>query len=98
MSKEVSEAIHEEEISACWPVIQHLRGDVEPEDFLQRVRKQQHEGYHLMYVKENATNQVESIAGWRSLNKLFGGKVLYIEDLSTLPQGRGKGHTEALLG
>lgn len=38
-----------------------------------------------------------SLAGFRHLTNLYAGPHLYIDDLSTLPSARGKGHAGALL-
>ena len=38
-----------------------------------------------------------SVAGFRFTEHLFGGLSLYIDDLSTLPEHRGKGYAGALL-
>ncbi len=38
-----------------------------------------------------------AVAGFRLLRTLFAGDVLYVDDLSTLPEARGRGHAGALL-
>ena len=94
---EIKEAITDEEIRDCWKAVQALRTHVKEEEYLERVKKQQKEGYHLMYIRDKISTKVESITGWRTLNQLFCGKTLYVDDLSTLPEGRGKGYAGALL-
>lgn len=61
---EILEAITEEEIKDCFPVLKTLRvhfNDIS--DFLRRVLSQQKAGYHLVYLKDN--NMVQAIAGYR---------------------------------
>ena len=37
------------------------------------------------------------MAGFRLIRNLFAGDMLYVDDLSTLPEARGRGHAGALL-
>ena len=41
--------------------------------------------------------QAPAAIGYRIMNLLYSGKTLYIDDLSTLPEGRAKGYAGALL-
>lgn len=60
----VQEALTDEQIAACFPVIQTLRLHFTSEaDFVSRVRRQQQEGYHLVYIKEDGAAQ--ALAGYR---------------------------------
>jgi len=38
-----------------------------------------------------------AVAGFRVIHNLFSGDTLYVDDLSTLPGARGRGHGRALL-
>ena len=38
-----------------------------------------------------------AVAGFRVIHNLFSGDTLYVDDLSTLPDARGRGHGRALL-
>nr|WP_260171819.1 GNAT family N-acetyltransferase [Pedobacter cryoconitis] len=53
------------------------------------------DGFHLIYITDNG--EVAGFAGYRYIQKLFTGKTIYIDDLFTLPQYRGKGYAAALL-
>jgi len=83
------------EIEACYPVFAALRPHVRQEDFLRRVRRQQEQSYRIVALRHEGS--IVSAAGFRSADFLAWGKVLYIDDLTTLPEARGKGFAAALL-
>src|SRR5688572_15970058 len=85
----------DQEIQACFPVIHELRPHLILMNFCEQVKRQQKQGYCLAYFKEN--NEVKSIAGFRIGEFLAWGKILYIDDLATLSNARGKGYARQLL-
>ena len=54
------------------------------------------QGYRLA-ASFDAAEEAQAVCGFRVLTMLYSGRQLYIDDLSTLPQARGKGHARALL-
>jgi GNAT superfamily N-acetyltransferase len=52
-------------------------------------------GYHLIYIEENG--KAVCASGYRFTEHLHWGKAIYIDDLSTLPEGRKKGYARQLL-
>lgn len=87
---EINEAITDDEIVACFPVIMELRPHIKTvEELVQKVQLQREMGYRLMYIKDKETNQIASICGIRITHYLFTGKTVYIDDLCTLPFARG---------
>ncbi|HMX39413.1 MAG TPA: GNAT family N-acetyltransferase [Saprospiraceae bacterium] len=83
------------DILACWPVMHALRPHLHEHEFLPLIRKMMEGGYVLAYVEEEG--QPVAAAGYRYLHKLYDGWQIYIDDLSTLPEHRGKGHASLLL-
>ncbi|MFD4676037.1 GNAT family N-acetyltransferase [Lentzea sp. NPDC058450] len=80
----------------AYEVMRELRPHLtDPDEFVELVRAQRREGYRLVVSYE--ADRVVSLAGFRHLNSLYAGSHLYIDDLSTLPDARGKGHAGALL-
>jgi GNAT superfamily N-acetyltransferase len=56
------------------------------------------EGYRLAGAFEDGTEHAVAVAGFRVMHLLAsGGAVLYVDDLSTLPEARRRGHARALL-
>jgi len=89
----------EKEIEQCWEVVYCLRPHLQKDQYVQQVKEMQQEGYQLLYiaVTEQQTTKVAAIAGFRNMYMLAGGKIIYIDDLSTLPEYRGKGYAGQLL-
>ena len=87
------------EIENCFEVMQVLRPHLLKENFVQQIREMEQEGYRLLYVaiEENKNNRVVAVAGYRNMHMLYCGKIIYIDDLCTLPACRGKGYAGRLL-
>lgn len=84
------------EIAHLFPVIHELRPHLkDAHEFLARVRRQEKQGYRLIYV-EDAGVPVAA-AGFRLVDYLFAGKSLYVDDLICRESHRGKGFAEALM-
>jgi GNAT superfamily N-acetyltransferase len=56
---------------------------------------QRPEGYRLVGVSEDG--RVVAVAGFRVMTNLVSGRVLYVDDLSTHPEARRRGHGAELL-
>jgi len=83
------------DLLSCFPAFQSLRPHLNAETFIQQVTRQASQGYRIIAVRLG--NQVPSAAGYRIAEFLAWGKVLYIDDLTTLESARGQGHGGALL-
>ncbi|GAA5511927.1 hypothetical protein Dcar01_00641 [Deinococcus carri] len=55
------------------------------------------EGYRLVGAFEPDRSEAVAVAGYRTFTMLAFGRALYVDDLSTLPEARGRGHARALL-
>ncbi len=67
------------------------------QEFVRRVDgRQRDQGYRLAAAVED-DGAVSAVAGFRVLDTLAHGRVLYVDDLSTLPAARRRGHARALL-
>jgi GNAT superfamily N-acetyltransferase len=82
-------ATAEDAIARCFPVVHELRPHLEEAEFVDRVQRQQQQGYQLAYVEDEG---VRAIAGFRILENLFTGKLLYVDDLVTAAGDRSKGY------
>jgi GNAT superfamily N-acetyltransferase len=72
---------------------QHCQDEAE---FVRRVDElQRPEGYRLVGAFDDG--RCVAVAGFRELHTLAWGHVLYVDDLSTLPDARRSGHGRALL-
>jgi GNAT superfamily N-acetyltransferase len=87
---EIRLAASDSEITACHAVMQQLRPQYTPDEFLARVRHQQAEGYELaMLIDDDA---VTAVAGYRIGHNLAWGKYLYVDDLVTDAGRRSAGY------
>jgi len=65
-------------------------------EFVRRVDQDQRpQGYRIVAAFEEG--RAVAVAGFRVIRNLFAGDMLYVDDLSTLPETRGRGHGGALL-
>lgn len=77
----IQKAATDEQIRSCHRVIRQLRPHLEEQAFVEQVKRQLTEGYHLVYCQDK--EEVRALAGFRFLEFLAWGKVLYIDDLIT---------------
>jgi len=76
------------------PQVPHTRSPEALAAYLQTVEP---EGYCLVGAFEEGRTEAAAVAGYRVFTMLAFGRVLYVDDLSTLPEARGRGHARALL-
>jgi GNAT superfamily N-acetyltransferase len=93
--QEIKYAQSSNEIENCWEVVQVLRPHLQKENFVQQVQEMMQEGYKMIYICEG--QHPVAFAGFRNMYKLHTGKIIYIDDLGTLPDYRGKGYAGRLL-
>ena len=86
------------ETGLAFEAMRALRAHLADEEaFVRRVDElQRPQGYRLVAVVEG-DGTVGAVAGFRLLEMLAYGRVLYIDDLSTLPAARRRGYGRALL-
>jgi len=90
----ISLAKSKSEIEKCFPVMVQLRIHLTEKEFVERVRRQQKQGYKLAFLKQGS--KIMSLAGFRILDNLFLGKFLYIDDLITDAENRSKRNGDKL--
>lgn len=84
----------DKELRGCFPVILQLRPNLKEEEYIQKVKIQQKENYHIVFIKDKGF--VKAVAGFRIANSLAWGKFLYVDDLITDEENRSKGYGEKL--
>lgn len=86
----------DEDVVTCFPVLQELRPHLVRETFLKTVRKMQSEGFVLAYWEHDA--ETVAVAGFRiCINLAAEGNALYVYDLVTSREHRGKGFGTTML-
>jgi GNAT superfamily N-acetyltransferase len=94
-SSNILEAVEDSELNKCWLLVQELRPHVSQHDFVKAVGEMRHEGYTPVFIQED--DEFVAYVGFREMQMLFSGKIIYIDDLVTAPQHRGKGYASQLL-
>lgn len=95
MNANIFIASTDEDINACFPVFSLLRPHVAKEDFLPQVRRQQSQQYQIMALRHEGV--IASAVGFRTAEFFAWGKIIYIDDLTTLAEARGNGFANQLL-
>ena len=87
------------ETGLAWEALRELRPHLtDREAFVARVDElQRPEGYRIVAVFEDGDEQARAVAGFRVGHNLAWGRFLYVDDLSTLPEARRRGHARRLL-
>ena len=83
----------EAEILGCFAIASQLRSHLTASEFLKKVQQQQQSGYHLVDLEEE---KIRGIAGFRILDPLAYGKLLYVDDLVTARSERSQGYGSVL--
>lgn len=85
----------DQEIERCFRVMQQLRPHLQEAEFLPTVRRLQVSGFQLAFLEDQG--QVRAAAGFRFIDNLFSGRILYVDDLVTDVGSRSKGYGKTLL-
>jgi len=91
----IKQAKEKEDYLKCWEVVHELRPHLDKEQYLTLILYMIDEGYRLIYIEENGKGV--SFCGYRITTMLHRGRSIYVDDLCTLPEARGKGHAKSLL-
>lgn len=91
----IQSASTDESIEKCFLVMKELRPHLEKDTFVALIKDMATRGYKLIFIEENGIAVAAS--GYRFAEHLHWGKSIYIDDLSSLPEARGKGYASALL-
>jgi GNAT superfamily N-acetyltransferase len=86
----------DEQILATREVMRQLRPNVPADDYLAIVKGMQRtDGYHLAALYDKDT--VRAVAGYRVMETLHCGRIMYIDDLNTDERCRSNGYGKVLL-
>lgn len=92
---EIKYATTKDDLLKCWDVVFELRPNLTKEQFLDWMPEMEKQGYQIIFIEENG--KAVSFCGFRRELLLYRGHSIYIDDLCTLPEARGKGHAGLLL-
>ncbi len=92
---EIRELRTDAEVAAAFPLMSSLRDRIRAGTFLAEVRRQQIEGYRLFGGFDG--ERLVCLAGVRRSHTLSRGEHLFVDDLVTLEEARGKGRGAEML-
>jgi GNAT superfamily N-acetyltransferase len=92
---DIKQATSREDFLKCWDVVHELRPLLSPETYIEMVLAMLDEGYKMIFIEQKG--KAVSFCGYRQTTMFYRGKSIYIDDLCSLPEARGKGHASALL-
>jgi GNAT superfamily N-acetyltransferase len=82
------------DLARCFPIMVQLRPQLIQSEFIDKVKHQQQSGYFLAYLEESGA--IKAVAGFRLVENLVDGRLLYVDDLITEASERSKGYGSAL--
>ena len=89
--------VSDEEVAATFPVMSQLRPHLNKDEYLATVRRMEDsDGYRMVAVFEG--ERVRCVAGYRLMELLAYGKVLYVDDLVTDEAARSRDFGGRILG
>ncbi|HEU4602192.1 MAG TPA: GNAT family N-acetyltransferase [Steroidobacteraceae bacterium] len=84
------------DIAAASEVMRQLRSHIKADQYLSVVRRMMNsDGYRQVAVREDGV--VRAVAGYRFMEMLYCGKILYVDDLVTDERTRSRGHGKLLI-
>lgn len=92
----IAEPASDPEIMRTYEVMRQLRPEMSPDEYVPAVRRlMAQEDYRLVTVLDD--EQVRAVAGYRLMEMLYCGRILYIDDLVTDERVRSRGFGRQLL-
>ncbi|HEV7351061.1 GNAT family N-acetyltransferase [Telluribacter sp.] len=96
----ILKATSDEDLRKCRRVVQALRPKLSDEAYAVAIRRTLADNRQMIFVEEKdaaGVPEAAAVAVFETGYNLFRGKYIYIDDLSTLPEYRGKGYAGQLL-
>lgn len=94
---EVKSAETIEDIQYCSRALLEFRPMLQAEALQAQSARMMKEGFKLLFIADDAKNEAAAILGYRDYEMYRTGRIIYIDDLFTFPEHRGKGYAGALL-
>ena len=92
----ITKAVSDEQILATRHVMRQLRPNIAFDEYLSTIKRiMQSDGYHLAALYDGGT--VRAVAGYRFMEMLYCGKIMYVDDLNTDENARASGHGKEMM-
>ena len=93
----IRKATSVDDIQFCSRAILTFRPGIDPGLLIEQSNRMIKDGFELIYIPNEDNTEAAAIAGFRTMEMYRTGKTLYIDDLFTFEDHRGKGYAGALL-
>jgi GNAT superfamily N-acetyltransferase len=93
----VQEATTDDHLRQCRRAVQALRPRLSDDTYDEAIRRTLADNRKMIFVNDPETGEAAAVAVFEWGYNLFRGRYLYIDDLSTLPDYRGRGYAGLLL-
>jgi len=94
---QIREAKTKEEIIFCGKALLEFRQNLDPNTYVEQTLRMMKEGFRLLYIANEEETSAAAILGFRIHEMLRTGVMIYIDDLFTFSENRGKGYAGSLL-
>jgi GNAT superfamily N-acetyltransferase len=92
----IEHAASDEQIAATFEVMRQLRPHLVAEEYVAQVRAlMASDGFRLAFLADEG--EVRAVAGYRYMNMLYCGRLLYVDDMVTDERARSRGYGSRLL-
>lgn len=85
------------DIEFCGEVILQFRTNLDKATYVEQTLRMMEQGLQLYYIPDDENKRAAAFTGIRTYGMLRTGPIIYIDDLFTLPEYRGRGYAGALL-
>jgi GNAT superfamily N-acetyltransferase len=93
----IEHAESDEQIASTFEVMRQLRPHLVREEYVPRIRAlMSSDGFRLAFLVDEG--EVRAVAGYRYMNMLYCGRLLYVDDLVADERVRSRGYGARLLG
>ena len=93
----IEHAESDEQITSTFEVMRQLRPHLVREEYVPRIRAlMSSDGFRLAFLVDEG--EVRAVAGYRYMNMLYCGRLLYVDDLVADERVRSRGYGARLLG
>ncbi|SHM94059.1 GNAT family N-acetyltransferase [Mucilaginibacter sp. OK098] len=97
MNKQIKMATTAADIICCSKALLEFRPMLKEEELVEQSLRMMEDGFRLIYISDESKKQASAILGFRIYEMYRTGRMIYIDDLFTLAEYRGKGLAGTLL-
>ncbi|MVN91441.1 GNAT family N-acetyltransferase [Mucilaginibacter aquatilis] len=94
---QIKKVASKDDVIICSKAILEFRPNLNAETLVGQTLRMMDEGFKIAYIPTEDHSQAAAFVGYRSYEMYRTGKIIYIDDVFTSPECRGRGYAAALL-